>query len=972
VPALVWFKTTAPVRFAHRTGSEIDVRFSHRTYLVGETVDVNDAMDLAHNDRADESAAQPLGSLAGQQAGPYLLIERLGGGAMASVYRAVDTRRNRPVAVKVLLPDADATMRARFRQEARTHSNLRHPNIVPIYDVGQDNGLTYIVMELIEGPSLADLMEETVRLAPNDAARLLEPIARALDYANRRGVVHRDVKPSNVLLRMVDGHGDHAVRIGALAYAVTPLLSDFGIARALDAPELTNVGRTVGTPTYMSPEQCADSHEIDGRSDLYSLGAVFYRCIVGRPPFAGSTTQILHAHVYDPLTIPDELVDTLPPLAVRLLQRSLAKEAGQRYADGSEMARDLAVLAGSPPLALRAGEATATMDTVPAVRPASSAAVIVPAPTATTPPRAFADAPPVYAARPITPASVTTVRPRRQWFGAVLGTLLAAVVLAAGIGLALNLLPFDLLPAAASATPTPAVVADSGVATLPPVTAPALVTEQPDDNGAVLPATATSPAPATPEAALTVAPVTTPTAAAATPQDATPTPQPTPAGSISNYWREAEDAFAERDWEVALEYITLVRRIDPTFSQGVIDQMLGTIHTQLAAASIADGQPDAALAAINAAIVAQPGNPQLVAIQRALESLVAPNTLDKVMARWTLAAELLAFGQNLLGAERPCDATRQFQAAGAILPDSDVTRLAAESQALCTRQRTEAAMRDALADLGGRLLYSTQENGRYRIYRAPAAENAVATLLVEDARQPALQPNGPLLAFHTTRSGEAGILLFDVTAGLAPTARSGQLAGAPEDGLDAPASWSGAADQAFFASTAFGDGRSRLLLTVTGDPGVRQDRGLGRDPAWSPAADRVVYNGVGDSGNEPGLWLMNSDGSNRVRLTDNGNDIRPTWSPEGRYIVFMSTRSGGWDLYRYDLQEGALRRLTDDPAQDGLPAVSPDGRWVAFASDRDGFWRIWVTSIDGGLALPFAPINGILVNWLEHAIQWLG
>jgi hypothetical protein len=202
-----------------------------------------------------------------------------------------------------------------------------------------------------------------------------------------------------------------------------------------------------------------------------------------------------------------------------------------------------------------------------------------------------------------------------------------------------------------------------------------------------------------------------------------------------------------------------------------------------------------------------------------------------VMARWTLAAELLAFGQNLLGAERPCDATRQFQAAGAILPDSDVTRLAAESQALCTRQRTEAAMRAALADLGGRLLYSTQENGRYRIYRAPAAENAVApALLVEDARQPALQPNGPLLAFHTTRSGEAGILLFDVTAGLAPTARSGQLAGAPEDGLDAPASWSGAADQAFFASTAFGDGRSRLLLTVTGDPGVRQDRGLGARP----------------------------------------------------------------------------------------------------------------------------------------------
>ena len=136
---------------------------------------------------------------------------------------------------------------------------------------------------------------------------------------------------------------------------------------------------------------------------------------------------------------------------------------------------------------------------------------------------------------------------------------------------------------------------------------------------------------------------------------------------------------------------------------------------------------------------------------------------------------------------------------------------------------------------------------------------------------------------------------------------------------------------------------------------MRQERGLGRDPAWNPVADRIVYNGDGESGAEPGLWLMNSDGSNRVRLTDNGNDIRPVWSPDGRYIVFMSTRSGDWDLYRFDTQDGALQRLTDDAAQDGLPTVSPDGKWVAFASDRDGFWRIWVTSIDGGLALPFVP-----------------
>lgn len=900
---------------------------------------------------------------------------------MASVYRAVDERNGRPVAVKVLLPDADEVMRARFRQEARTHSNLRHPNIVPILDVGQENGLTYIVMELIEGPSLAELMEDVARLPPNDAARVLEPIARALDYAHHRGVVHRDVKPSNVLLRMVDGKGEHTMRIGALAYAFAPLLSDFGIARALDAPELTNVGRTVGTPTYMSPEQCADSHEIDGRSDIYSLGAVFYRCVVGRPPYSGTTTQILHAHVYDPLTIPDDMVDALPPLAVRLLQRSLAKDPGQRYADGSAMGRDLAVLAGSPYLIVPSGEATATMDAVPAVRPATGAAVIVPAPDAgLLQPRPY-DAPPPYAARPMTPVSVAAVRPRRRWLGALLGTLLAAIVLAAGIGLALNMLPFDLLPGSANATSTPAVVAggqgERATATAAPATA-AAASAVGADGGTP---SASAPAPsATVEPGVTTAapPATSPATGAitssATPgeSDLQPTTAPTPAGSIDSYWREAEDAYGERDWQVALEYITLVRRIDPTFSQGVIDQMLTTIHTQLAAEAIAINDLEVALGSINAAIAAQPDSPQLIAIQRALESLVAPNTLDKVMARWNLAAELVAYGQDLLTAARPCDATRQFQAASALLPDSDVSRLAAESQAQCNRLLTEEQMRKDIVDLGGRLLYSTQENGRYRIYRAPAAENGASSLLVDEARQPGQQAPGDLLAFHTTRPGEAGIALFDVAVGLPPSGRSGRLSNAPEDGLDAPASWSPGNDQAIYASTAFGDRRSRILLTITGNPDVRQDRGFGRDPAWHPFADRIVYNGVDDGGANPGLWLMNSDGSNRVRITDNGNDIRPVWSPDGRYIVFMSTRNGSWDLYRYDTQDGALRRITDDPAQDGIPAVSPDGKWVAFASDRDGFWRIWVTSIDGGLALPFVPINGALVSWLEHAIQWTG
>ena len=335
-------------------------------------------------------------------------------------------------------------------------------------------------------------------------------------------------------------------------------------------------------------------------------------------------------------------------------------------------------------------------------------------------------------------------------------------------------------------------------------------------------AVARTPATFLPAAVLTTAPVTVSAPEVATAP--TPTLLPTPAGSIDAYWREAETAYAARDWQVTLEFVTLVRRIDPAFEREAGDEMLTTLHTQLAAEAIADGKPEQALEQINAVIALRPDSGQLTAMQRALESLVAPNTLDKVMARWTLAAELVAFGQNLLVAEHPCDAAVQFRAASAILPDSDVTRLSAESQAICTRQRAEAEMRQQLADVGGRMLYSTQENGRYRIYRALAAENATSALLVDEARQPAQQVSGNMLAFHTTRSGEAGILLFDVTAGLPPSGRSGRLANAPEDGLDAPASWSPGNDQALYASTAFGDGRSRLLLTITGNPDVRQIR----------------------------------------------------------------------------------------------------------------------------------------------------
>jgi len=947
-----------------------------------------------------------------QALGPYLLVERLGGGAMATVYRAVDRRTNRAVAIKVLRPDADAIMRERFRREAETHSNLNHPNIVQILDIGYDpaSGLTYIAMELVDGPNLSEVMEDVVRLSPADAARILEPIAAALDYSCRQGVIHRDVKPSNVLLRRVHEDTPNAVRIAGVDVPVLPLLSDFGIARALDAPELTSAGRTIGTPTYMSPEQCADSHEIDGRSDLYSLGAVFYRCIVGRPPFGGSTTQILHAHVYEPLTIPDAVLANLPPTAIQLLQRSLVKDPTLRYADGAAMAADLHQLAAAAPLpllnaaapAVNAGDWTATMPVLGAVNPLAAGGQTVLVPGLETPvvpadpsPQPFIPAEPPLPSviTPVSvPAAAPAAEPRKRWIGAVLGGVLAALVLIFGGGLALNLLPTDLMRPAPlpsvevvqAATPVIPAATDAAA----PVTTPSTpVTAATSAQSAAVPVaqtpaageSAVTPAPAVPPA---VSPAASPAAngtaditgnitASVTVPAQTPQIVPTPSGDVRSYWADAEAAYQDGDWRNTLEFMTLARRIDPDYQGATGDQMLFESRVGLAAEAIAGGQLDTALEHLDAAVALRPDAGRVNTIQAALGALLAPGTLNISMARWTLATALGSYARDLLNAEHPCAAADQLQAAVALSPQTSSAQLFAEAQAACERARREAGVRRELAQLRGRLLYSTQEGDAYRIYRAQAELDARSTLLIENGAQPARQGRSAVVALRNTGDAAPGIALFDLSAGLSPSARTLQLTTDPGDAHDAPPGWSPDGRTLVFGRTASDGGQTRLYRVAVGEGAGPVDLGPGRDGAWSPDQDRIVYNGVNAAGGEPGLWLMNSDGSNPLRLTDNGNDIRPVWTPDGASVVFMSQRDGDWEVYRLDLLTGDLLQLTDNPAQDGLPTISPDGKWAAFASDRGGFWRIWVVPIDGGEAQPLITVNGVLTNWLEHAIQWI-
>ncbi|HEU4828035.1 MAG TPA: TonB family protein [Gemmatimonadales bacterium] len=359
-------------RFCSSCGFDLAVTTPVRALATGEITD----FDLVREALANE----------------YEVLEELGRGGMAFVYRARDRQLERQVAIKVL-PFTfafDAEFVERFQREARTSAQLEHPNIIPIFRVGQTGRVIYFVMKYLRGGSLASALADRRTLSPPEIRRILIEAGRALGYAARQGVVHRDIKPDNI---MFDEFGQS-------------VLTDFGIAKAASGQRLTGTGMSIGTPHYMSPEQ-ARAQATDGRSDLYSLGVVAYQCLTGRVPYDGEDSfSIGYKHITEPIPTP-MLASIDERRLFEVIRRMLAKEPGDRFQDCDELVTALQAdpVAAPGPLRLRGAAQAALAETIaaPAIDVPSAPSLERTTPVRVTP-------------VPATPARTTPVRayPQRR------------------------------------------------------------------------------------------------------------------------------------------------------------------------------------------------------------------------------------------------------------------------------------------------------------------------------------------------------------------------------------------------------------------------------------------------------------------------------------------------------------------------------------------------------------------------------
>ncbi|HXI57549.1 MAG TPA: serine/threonine-protein kinase [Polyangia bacterium] len=397
----------------------------------------------------------------GQWFGNYRAVSLLGEGGMGAVYLAEHRSIGRRVAVKVLHRNLslDPQLLARFLNEARTANAIRHPNIIEILDSGAlSDGMPYLVMELLEGESLAARISRLGRLPVRSALRFAYQTASALGAAHAKGIVHRDLKPDNMFV-VPDQEITDGERLKIL---------DFGIAKLQEGGAggsvKTRTGAVMGTPLYMSPEQCRGVREIDHRSDIYSLGIILYEMVSGRPPFVSEGFgDLVNMHLNMPVPSLSALVPEVPPKLEALIMRSLAKNPDDRFADMAAVREALKAVPGGA-----LSTATSFPDNGSLVPPPGSTALMTPAPGAATTQTTSSSSVGEIAA---------TLPPRRRWGGTVAGIAALAVIVAGVVGVSAvyrgkATTSETTAPTPPQAATSPAMAAQSTPAPSPPTPAP--------------------------------------------------------------------------------------------------------------------------------------------------------------------------------------------------------------------------------------------------------------------------------------------------------------------------------------------------------------------------------------------------------------------------------------------------------------------------------------------------------------------
>lgn len=488
--------------------------------------------------------------------------------------------------------------------------------------------------------------------------------------------------------------------------------------------------------------------------------------------------------------------------------------------------------------------------------------------------------------------------------------------------------------------------------------------------------------------------------------------------------QSARTAFEAGRWQEAVSYLVTIQQADINFEAEQVKALLFEAYVNLATEKDNEDNLEEALLLFDEALELRPDATQV----RKERDLIATylDVLTNFGANWPRTIELLqtlysqeptyrdvtprlqealvSYGDTLVSQGEWCTAAEQFTGAinlavtagliekrdqtqqqcdggGSVVAAGGVTATAAQTTTVLTPVPTRSGVEGAAtatatptpaeavaaapgAPARGRILYSARDatTGRNHIFLQSIG--GAPTIIQENAAQPALRPDGQRLAFRNLRDDMMGLGALDPGTGLLL-----RFTNYAEDSLP---SWNAQGNRLVFASNREGDRLWRIYVTWAESNAETPNLGFGEAPDWHPALDQIVFRGCDATGNACGIWLMNSSGGDRAPLTTIQADNRPVWSPNGRYVAFMSDgRDGNMEIYRADVTTGQVARLTEHGGMDALPAISPDSRWVAFVSNRDGTWKIWAAPINGGAATLLMPMSGDLGNWVDQDLQWV-